>query len=246
LFSGYDAVDNEHFSRASLIVRRDAEGYRQRYALPSRYILSLGRLVEKKNLKLLVAAFAQLSKKPDPAWLSQHHRDSPALVFVGSGDQEPELLSACASYGLRVVDRRGAPDVLNGGHTGSKANERAVYFYGFRQIEENPIFFALADLFVLPSLYEEWGLVVNEAMACGLPVIVSKTAGCSEDLVEHGVNGFTFDPGSSSELTAKLAEIVSDKSAAERMGLRSSAIISKWGCDNFATQALRAADAAQQ
>jgi glycosyltransferase involved in cell wall biosynthesis len=65
----------------------------------------------------------------------------------------------------------------------SAVQRGAVYFYGFRQIEENPVFYALAEAFVLPSLKEEWGLVVNEAMAAGLPVIVSRTAGCAEDLV---------------------------------------------------------------
>ena len=64
-----------------------------------------------------------------------------------------------------------------------ESNRGAVYFYGFRQIEENPVFYALAEAFVLPSLKEEWGLVVNEAMACSLPVIVSRTAGCAEDLL---------------------------------------------------------------
>ena len=65
----------------------------------------------------------------------------------------------------------------------SAAQRGAVFFYGFRQIEENPVFYALAEAFVLPSLKEEWGLVVNEAMACSLPVIVSRTAGCAEDLL---------------------------------------------------------------
>jgi glycosyltransferase involved in cell wall biosynthesis len=64
-----------------------------------------------------------------------------------------------------------------------ESDRGAVYFYGFRQIEENAVFYALAEAFVLPSLKEEWGLVVNEAMAAGLPVIVSRTAGCAEDLL---------------------------------------------------------------
>ena len=67
--------------------------------------------------------------------------------------------------------------------TRHEENCGTVFFYGFRQIEENPVFYALAEAFVLPSLKEEWGLVVNEAMAAGLPVIVSRTAGCAEDLL---------------------------------------------------------------
>lgn len=67
--------------------------------------------------------------------------------------------------------------------TRDEENCGTVFFYGFRQIEENPVFYALAEAFILPSLKEEWGLVVNEAMACSLPVIVSRTAGCAEDLL---------------------------------------------------------------
>ncbi|MFN9610612.1 MAG: glycosyltransferase [bacterium] len=59
----------------------------------------------------------------------------------------------------------------------------SVYFLGFRQIDQNPIFYSLAEMFVLPSKSEEWGLVVNEAMASSLPVVVSKAAGCAEDLL---------------------------------------------------------------
>jgi glycosyltransferase involved in cell wall biosynthesis len=77
----------------------------------------------------------------------------------------------------------------------SGAQGGAVFFYGFRQIEENPVFYALAEAFVLPSLKEEWGLVVNEAMAAGLPVIVSRTAGCAEDLLPEATASRRMEHG---------------------------------------------------
>jgi glycosyltransferase involved in cell wall biosynthesis len=83
---------------------------------------------------------------------------------------------------------------LNTGH--SVENDcGAVFFYGFRQIEENAVFYALAEAFVLPSLKEEWGLVVNEAMAAGLPVIVSRTAGCAEDLLPEATASRRMEHG---------------------------------------------------
>ena len=179
----------------------------------------------------------------------------------------------------------------------SAAQRGAVYFYGFRQIEENPVFYALAEAFVLPSLKEEWGLVVNEAMAAGLPVIVSRTAGCAEDLVpeasasrsmEHGAwsmesgenagslnvaygpspairptvqpssinsleercNGFVFDPESVDALSEALRRIADPLNPqrstlnAAAMGRRSREIVERFSCENFARQALRAAEAA--
>ncbi|MGA0094754.1 MAG: glycosyltransferase family 4 protein, partial [Chthoniobacterales bacterium] len=140
----------------------------------------------------------------------------------------------------------------------------------FRQIEENAVFYALAEAFVLPSLYEEWGLVVNEAMAAGLPVIVSRTAGCAEDLVpssgnmergawsmeqeadvraarpylEQRSNGFAFDPASSDALATALTRVAESEDLRLEMGQRSREIVAKFSCDNFARQAMRAAKAA--
>ena len=65
---------------------------------------------------------------------------------------------------------------------------------GFKQYDELPIYYGLAGAFIHASTTEQWGLVVNEAMAAGLPVIVSERCGCAPDLVENGRNGFTFDP----------------------------------------------------
>jgi glycosyltransferase involved in cell wall biosynthesis len=245
--------------------------YRKAYGLPERYFLSLGRMVEKKNLSTLVEAYARFARargerskaetgnlKPelpetgeggDPhtggqaaaatnaenCKLKTEHCP-PGLVFVGSGELEGALRDQARSLGLKVIDRSdwkagqnshrltridtdrsdrlaadrtegnaassvtragcGLSPETTGGEgaaamktrdslpaTSHEENCGTVFFYGFRQIEENPVFYALAEAFVLPSLKEEWGLVVNEAMAAGLPVIVSRTAGCAEDLV---------------------------------------------------------------
>ena len=224
LFTGYDAVDNEFFAAKATEVRADPEQFRERLRLPGRYILSLGRLVPKKNLGTLIRAYARLHELMPS--------NVPALVIVGSGEEEPALRVLAVKLNLAVVDHT-LPDASGASRPG------AIHFYGFRQIDENPVFYALADCFVLPSLYEEWGLVVNEAMACGIPVVVSKTAGCAEDLVEDG----GFDPLSADELAGKLARICADARLCARMGERSFEIISRWGCDNFAKQAMRAASA---
>ena len=82
-----------------------------------------------------------------------------------------------------------------------------VRFEGLKSVRELPPYYAFARCFVLPSTREPWGLVVNEAMASGLPVIVSNRCGCAEDLVEDGANGYTFDPDRTGSLTENLHEL---------------------------------------
>jgi glycosyltransferase involved in cell wall biosynthesis len=232
IFLGYDAIDNDHFRRGADAARAAESEERNRLDLPSRYFLSLGRFVEKKNLARLVEAYSGVSPAADGLF----HQ----LVFVGSGELESDLRSQCATLGLAVIDHRaGAPT-----NPHYSERERGVHFYGFRQVDENPVFYAFASAFVLPSLYEEWGLVVNEAMACGVPVLVSRTVGCAEDLVAHGRNGFLFDPTDADALGRALQTLVSDPATVARMGRESLARIERWGCDQFARGALEASEAA--
>jgi glycosyltransferase involved in cell wall biosynthesis len=227
IFTGYDAVDNGCFQKASSEARSDAAKVRRGLRLPERYILNLGRMVSKKNLSLLVKAYARMRQQGCGVGVK--------LVLVGSGEEEPELRILCQVLQLTWKDM--SADDLGG-------PDADVLFYGFRQIDQNPSFYALAECFVLPSLYEEWGLVVNEAMACGLSVLVSKTAGCAEDLILEGKNGYTFSPESEEELALRLGEICDSVELRKRMGAESVTIIERWGCGNFAENAIRAAEKA--
>jgi 1,2-diacylglycerol 3-alpha-glucosyltransferase len=115
-----------------------------------------------------------------------------------------------------------------------------VRFSGLKSAAELLPFYAFAEAFVLPSRREPWGLVVNEAMAAGLPVIVSNRCGCAGDLVEHGNNGFLFEPDRNEELTNALwlADQASPKER-ELMGRRSSEIISRYSVQQWAEEVLR-------
>lgn len=110
-----------------------------------------------------------------------------------------------------------------------------VSFVGFQQIEQLAGWYARASCFVHPAINEAWGLVVNEAMASGLPVLVSRRCGCAYDLVHEGVNGFSFDPYNVGGLGA-LLERISRLPAAERaaMGAASQQIVARYGCEQFA------------
>lgn len=127
----------------------------------------------------------------------------PHLIFVGDGEMSASLKKAA-----------GGSD--------------AVHFPGFQGQRELRRFYALCDVFVLPSKFETWGLVVNEAMNLGKPVVVSDQVGCGPDLVRSGENGFIVPVGDADALAAVLSKILADPEAARRMGRRSREIIDAW------------------
>ncbi len=271
IFTGYDAVDNDYYARRAEEIRSRGSEMRARYNLPEHYFLSLGRFVAKKNLVTLLRAYRQvLDARPG----CQTH-----LVLVGSGEEEPALRSLCSELALPVCNHsepkftptalcRGIPHGSTELTRVSALRTPAVHFHGFRQIEENPAFYSLADAFILPSRKEEWGLVVNEAMASSLPVIVSETAGCAEDLLEAvrpdetfpsvlsslpaqmglgnrvRANGLVFDPDSSEELSRAMLLLESSPELRSAMGRAGRRIVNRFSCDNFAKNALLAAEMA--
>lgn len=96
-----------------------------------------------------------------------------------------------------------------------------VRFLGHVSLDELPRYYALADLFVLPSRQDVWGLVLNEAMAAGLPLITTDRVGGSADLIEPGGNGFVVPAGDVTALARAIEAIVTNAALAERMGRRS-------------------------
>jgi glycosyltransferase involved in cell wall biosynthesis len=254
IFIGYDAVDNDYYAARAEEIRNQKSEIRSRHELPERYFLSLGRFIAKKNLATLICAFRKLLDS------SPHCRTH--LVMVGSGEEEPKLHSLCRELGLPLHDKTPAGTEKQRPDAGTGAP--GVHFYGFRQVEENPVFYSLADAFILSSLREEWGLVVNEAMASGLPVVVSETAGCAEDLLRTGLpvgvkdihgwapqlmsrvrlNGFVFDPRSVESLADVLMALESAPALREIMGRNSREIIENYSCDHFARSAVQAAKSA--
>jgi glycosyltransferase involved in cell wall biosynthesis len=121
----------------------------------------------------------------------------------------------------------------------------AVSISGFVNQTELPAWYAAADTLVLPSdSRETWGLVVNEAMAGGLPVIVSDAAGCASDLVDEGVNGFTYPCGDVPVLADRLSRLVALGAAGRHtFGERSSAIVARFSVDVAATATATAVEA---
>ncbi len=138
------------------------------------------------------------------AFLQLEGSPQPYLVIVGDGEEAASL--------KRHVAASGSTDIR---------------FAGFRNQQELPGFFDLSAVFVLPSQHEAWGLIVNEAMAAGLPVIVSDDVGCATDLVHDGNNGVVYPFGDIAALRNALLHML-QPGVAEAMGRCSEEYIARW------------------
>lgn len=114
-----------------------------------------------------------------------------------------------------------------------KKLEGNVHLPGFKQIDDLPGYYANAACFILPSTREQWGLVVNEAMAAGLPVLVSDRVGSAHELVSEGQNGYTFDPFSTAEIAEALLKTDASPEQLSSMGRKSREIIAEYSPDLF-------------
>ena len=264
VFLGYDAVDDSYFEDKVAESRKQpgevvedftAQGrlhgprkseVRRKYGLPEKYFLASARFVEKKNLPRLLQAFAryrELAEKAEsrkqPGEVASQRLHGPGkaeiwdLVLLGDGPLKSDLCHLISDLRL----------------------DACVHLPGFKQYDELPIYYGLANAFIHASTTEQWGLVVNEAMASGLPVLVSNRCGCAQDLVKEGVNGFTFDPYNIEQLAELMLKIslrgvgpsgpeaafnsLAGRSEAKTaplsaFGSESQRIISNWGPERFA------------
>jgi len=213
IFIGYDVVDNAYFERSALEIRNSKFEIRKKYALPGNYFLASARFIEKKNLPRLVRAYAEY-RQLCRASVSDAERSENApwdLVLLGDGPLQETVNCQLSTLNLHAH----------------------VHLPGFKQYDELPVYYALANAFVHASTTEQWGLVVNEAIASGLPVIVSNRCGCVPELVNG--NGFTFNPMDEHELAARLLEMASlPDDELERFQEASRRIAARFGPDRFA------------
>ena len=194
------AVDNAFFAGRTAGERHRLPELRAELGLkPDRpVILFASKLQPRKGAADLLEAYRRLCDSDTAERL-------PYLILVGDGEQRSRLQNLCEDAGLE-----------------------GVRFAGFRNQTELPRFFALADVFVLPSRHEPWGLVVNEAMASGCPVIVTSEVGAAADLVSPGQDGFTFPAGDVAALTAILQRCFDGSTCLPCIGARAAKRMQHW------------------
>ncbi len=162
-------------------------------------ILFASKLQTRKRCADLVEAYARfLASGGDRG-------DQPYLLIVGDGEERGRLEALVASKGLAHVR-----------------------FCGFRNQSELPRFFDLADVFVLPSEHEPWGLIVNEVMNAGRAVIVSDDVGCQPDLITDGVEGCVFAVDDVDGLSDALRRVLRSPATSRAMGDRAKQRIQSW------------------
>ena len=142
-----------------------------------------------------------------------------SLLLVGDGADEPRLRARARSLGLENV-----------------------VFAGFQQRCDLPRFYAAADVFAFPTLGEPFGLVVGEAMACGLSVVSTSAVGEIRDRVEDGVNGFIVEPADSESMSRAMLALVRDPELRYRMGASSAAKVAERTPDQWAVDFESAAE----
>lgn len=202
------AVDNMFFHEKIKTIRSERETFRQDLGLEPGHavILFVSKFQTRKRPMDLLNAYSRLQ----PGLMKAEN--APYLLFVGDGAERHKL--------QEVIDKRGL------------CNVKVV---GFKNQTELPRFYDLCDVFVLPSMHEPWGLVINEVMNAGKPVIVSEQVGAGPDLVKDGINGYVVKLGDVSTLARRIATVISNPELAERMGAESKKRISEWSFNEDAS-----------
>jgi glycosyltransferase involved in cell wall biosynthesis len=206
------------------------------YAVDNDFFCEQARLLQTKKAQLR-AALGIDPTVPVVLYVSKMTARKRPLDLVQAFEKltQPAVL-------LMVGDGPLRPSIEN---YAARRNMRMVIMAGFQKQDALPQFYAIGDIFVLPSEYEPWGLVVNEAMSFALPIMTTHGVAAAADLVSKE-NGVVYEPGDIDSLAAALQQLVQHKDQRAAMGKRSAEIIRDWNLDASATGICQGIAMAQQ
>jgi len=193
------AVDNAYFQSMTAIASRSRELFRKQLKLERDRLIILYASKLTDRKRCIDLIDAYLTIKP----VIEGKR--PYLLIVGDGNER-------ANCEARVPE----------------ADKSSIRFIGFQNQSQLARFFDICDVFVLPSVYEPFGLIVNEVMNAGKAIIVSDQVGCQPDLIADGVNGKIFPARDTAALGAALESVLGDAEIRREMGRRSLERINQW------------------
>jgi glycosyltransferase involved in cell wall biosynthesis len=214
MLDGCDVVDNSFFEKSKSVPSLSVQPY----------VLFLGRLVWEKNLNFLIRSYF-LAIKKGLAGVELH--------IVGSGPEKDSIVSDAIKCGIQVVDE----DCNRSVDVSSFDGGNLVRFIPFVQVSDIPRIIGFSEALILPSISETWGLVVNESMAAGCPVICSNAVGCVDDLVINGVTGLVFSPENEDELADHIINVVGNPTLRLSLIEGGKRLIDSWGLSRFSSNA---------
>ena len=208
IFSGYDVVNNQYYQSTTSQYQDQPDLVWQPDEIRDRrVVLSVNRFIPRKNLAVLITAFSNFLNS-----LETPSKKSWRLVLLGEGQEKSNLEALSCQLGI----------------------QEHVLFPGFRSYQEIPKWYASSEIFVHPASAEQWGLVVNEAMAAGLPSIVSNRCGCYPDLILEDQTGLGFTPTDVGQLTQQLQKLAASRELRSRLGAAGrSHIFTKFSSEAF-------------
>ncbi len=178
----------------------------------------------------LFSNLAETARRDESQVRGRHHLPSRYFLYVGRLVKDKGVFDLLEAYAQLEAEIRCAIGLVFAG-TGSdsrklveraaKISPGAIRFLGFVHREELPEIYAFADALIFPTHSDPWGLVVNEAMACNLPVILTSVAGCAADLVQDGENGFVIPPRDVAQLSRAMARVAEDSGTRVEMRCKS-------------------------
>ena len=206
------------------------------------YSASLGMAPDRMTLGHMVAdnaALAQQASSTAESGMASPSIENSGVSFLYMGRMLKlkglyELLDAWARFvqedrtGAKLVLVGDGPELSDLKKQVSSRSIAKVQFAGRVPYNEVPSCYAAADCFLIPTLEDNWSLVVPEAMACGKPIICSKYNGCYPELIQEGENGWVFDPLNQDEFVATLHSAARSQNRFTDMGDRSREIVSRF------------------
>lgn len=231
---------------AFLAIGKSNRAFYRAYGVPEERVFDCPYFVDNSRFAASAASLAPSRAEVRAAWSIPDG----ATCFLFAGKLQPkkrllDLLRALSRVphdaGKRHLLLVGTGEQMEEAKALAAAERLGVTFAGFLNQTEMPKAYLAADCLVLPSgAGETWGLVVNEAMACGRPAIISDRVGCGPDLVEDGVTGRLFPCGDVDALARVLTELVRRPEPLVQMGDSARARIARYSVDAAVTGTLAA------
>ncbi len=207
--------------------------YLKKLGVPERRIFLRVQATDNDEIRQLFLAQRQQQVQNKP-----HTR---TFIFVGRLIPEKNLFTLLNAFQMLKSDW--CLQIVGGGELLNQLQNHCeqqnidnVVFMGAKPLAEVVKLIAAADVMVLPSISETWGLVINEAMICEKPVIVSTNCGCAGDLVDEGKNGFAFEATNTEQLSALMKRFTNNEVDMKAMGQRSYEIIRNFTPEKAASQ----------